>query len=108
MGVSLQDRLELPLGTLGVVAGSGKKPQVGVDLLFVPGEQDRLDVREVLVQRRAADAGGRGAQHVVSPQRWTVRKEKPMATISLLVTIAMDYEQAEPTPQHRARRDRPA
>ena len=31
--------------------------EVGHDLTFVPGGQDRFDVREVLVQRRASDAG---------------------------------------------------
>ena len=31
--------------------------EVAGDLTFVPGDQDRFDVGEVLVQRRASDAG---------------------------------------------------
>ncbi len=44
-------------GSADPVADAGEVLQVGVDLALVPGDQDRLDVREVLVQRGAPDAG---------------------------------------------------
>jgi len=40
-----------------VVSDLGELGEVLGDLAFVPGKQDRLHVREVLVQRRSADAG---------------------------------------------------
>ena len=50
-----QDRLE-PLGRRRRRADRGELLQVLGDLPFVPGSQDRLDVREVLVQGGPADA----------------------------------------------------
>ena len=41
----------------GSVAEHRELLEVAFDLLRVPGQQDRLDVWEVLVERRAADAG---------------------------------------------------
>jgi hypothetical protein len=46
-----QARIFLPL------AGAGELVEVVGDLPLLPGEQDRLDIREVLVEGRAADAG---------------------------------------------------
>jgi len=40
-----------------MVADRGQVVEVAGDVAGVPGGQDRLDVGEVLVQRRAADAG---------------------------------------------------
>ena len=41
----------------GLIADLGEIFEVAGDVAVVPGGQDRLDVGEVLVQRRAADAG---------------------------------------------------
>jgi hypothetical protein len=51
-GVRLQHRFESFAGAVGLVADLGELFEVAGDLTFVPGEQDRLDVLEVLVQRR--------------------------------------------------------
>src|SRR6266511_179599 len=55
--VSVQHRLESLARVAGVVSGFGELLEVAADLAFVPGEQDRLDVWEVLVQRCPSDAG---------------------------------------------------
>jgi len=39
------------------------------DVPFVPGQQDRVDVAEVLVQGRATDAGVLGDAHMVTEVR---------------------------------------
>jgi hypothetical protein len=49
----------LPGGACGV-GGLGELGEVLADLALVPGDQDRLDVGEVLVQRGPADAGPLG------------------------------------------------
>ena len=46
---------------VGLVPDLGEIFEVAGDVAVVPGDQDRLDVGEVLVQRRAADAGLGGA-----------------------------------------------
>jgi hypothetical protein len=63
-GVGLQYGLEPPVSIAGLVPGVGELFEVGGDLAVVPGKvvpgkQDGLDVGEVLVQRRPADAGDR-------------------------------------------------
>ena len=59
----LQDGLEPPGRGRGV-PGLGELAQVAGDVPVVPGDQDRLDVREVLVQRGPADPGrGGDLQH---------------------------------------------
>ena len=58
--VSLQHGLEPLASVAGLVAEFGKLSKVSGDLAFVPGNQDRLDVWEVLVQRGPSDAGGLG------------------------------------------------
>ena len=55
--VGLQDRLEPLASVTGVVSDLRELFEVLGDLALVPGEKDRLHVREVLVQRRPADAG---------------------------------------------------
>src|SRR5918996_997584 len=53
----------------GPVSDLGKVSEMARDLTFVPDEQDRLDVREVLVQGRPADAGVLGdLRHRHRPQ----------------------------------------
>ena len=52
-----QHRLQTRSGTVGPVPDCGQVVEVVGDLLLVPGEEDRLDVRKVLVQRRAPDPG---------------------------------------------------
>ena len=54
--VGLQDRLEPLAGVTGVVPDLGELGEVLGDLAFVPGEQDRFHIREVLVRRGPADA----------------------------------------------------
>ena len=44
-------------GIAGLVPDFGEMFEVAADLTFVPRNQDALDVREVLVQRRTPDAG---------------------------------------------------
>ena len=44
-------------GTTSLVPDFGQLGEVLGDLAFVPGDQDRFHVREVLVQRRSSDAG---------------------------------------------------
>ena len=56
LGVGLQHTLESLPGIGCLVPGLGKLFEVGAYLPLVPGEQDRFDVREVLVQSRPADA----------------------------------------------------
>jgi hypothetical protein len=52
--VGLQHRLEPLARVAGLVAEFGELGRVGGDLAFVPGNQDRFDVWEVLVERRSA------------------------------------------------------
>ena len=47
--VGLQDGFEPLTSVSSLVPQFGEMFQVGTDVTFVPGEQDRLDVREVLV-----------------------------------------------------------
>src|SRR4029450_9895898 len=54
--VGLQDRLEPLASVTGAVSDLGELSKVLGDLALVPGEQDRLHVREVLVQRGPAQA----------------------------------------------------
>jgi hypothetical protein len=74
--VGLQHRLESLASVAGVVSGFGQLLEVAGDLPFVPGQQDRFDVWEVLVQRRPSDAGllgdrrhRHGGQPVLGHQR---------------------------------------
>jgi len=47
-----------PLERIAVlIPDRGELLEVAVDLTLVPGDQDRLDIREVLVERRASDPG---------------------------------------------------
>jgi len=58
--VGVQHLLEAFAGVALPVADLPELCQVAADPAFVPGGQDRLDVREVLVQGRPPDAGLRG------------------------------------------------
>ena len=55
--VGVEDGFELFSGGACLVADAGEVFEVRGHVAFVPRGQDRLDVREVLVQRRPADAG---------------------------------------------------
>ena len=55
-GIELKHGFEPPAGVTGLAPELRKLLKVSCDLPFVPGEQDRLDVWEVLVQRRPPDA----------------------------------------------------
>jgi hypothetical protein len=55
--ISLERRFEALASAACPVPDLGEMLEVTGDLAFVPGGQDRFDVREVLVQRRPADAG---------------------------------------------------
>ena len=54
--VPSQDGVEAGSGALCAVGYLGQVCQVGGDLALVQGDEDRVQVREVLVQRCAADA----------------------------------------------------
>src|SRR5215203_2436162 len=56
-GVGLQHRFEPLASTASLVPQFGEMFEVASDLMFLPGDQDRFDVWEVLVQRRTPDAG---------------------------------------------------
>jgi hypothetical protein len=56
-GVGLEHGFEPLASSASPVPDFGEMFEVAGDLTFVPGEQDRFDVRELLVQRRASDAG---------------------------------------------------
>jgi hypothetical protein len=58
--VGEQNGLELVARGAGGVRDVGELLEVSGDLALVPGDEDRLDVREVLVQGGAADPGLRG------------------------------------------------
>ena len=51
----LQHRFEPLAGVAGLVSEFGEMFEVACDVTLVPGEQDRFDVGEVLVQRRTSD-----------------------------------------------------
>lgn len=55
--IRMQYGFESLAGFPDLVPQGGEVLEVGGDMPVVPGDQDRLDVREVLVQRGAADAG---------------------------------------------------
>ena len=55
-GVSLQHTFEPLASVASMVPNFGETFEVAADLTFVPGEQDRFDVREIFVQRRTSDA----------------------------------------------------
>jgi hypothetical protein len=68
-GVGLQDGTEALHRADASVPDFGQVCEVGLDLTIVPGEQDRFNVREVLVQRGAADPGLLGdPRHRHTPQ----------------------------------------
>jgi hypothetical protein len=56
-GVGLEHRFEPFANVDSLVPDFGEILEVASDLMFVPGAQYRLDVWEVLVQRRTSDAG---------------------------------------------------
>lgn len=56
LGVGLQDGLDPLTGVSRLIPHVGELRQMPADLALVPGEKDRFDVGEVLVQGRAADA----------------------------------------------------
>jgi hypothetical protein len=64
--VGLQHGLQPLVCVTTLVAEVGELGEVGGDLAFVPGDQDRLDVGEVLVQRGPSDAGGHGPRRHAS------------------------------------------
>jgi hypothetical protein len=91
-GVGLEHRLE----ALHRISDSGPEcvemVQVGVDVLLVPGQEDRLDVGEVLVERRppipaprrpgtSAPTGARGAGRLV--------RHRPAGCGTLLTGLVM-------------------
>ncbi len=55
--VGPQHGLEPLAGVAGLVTEFDEMRKVAGDVTFVPGDQDRFDVWEVLVQRRTSDAG---------------------------------------------------
>jgi hypothetical protein len=75
--------------------------EVGGDLAFVPGDQDRLDVWEVLVQRRPADAGGLGDlrhRHRQQPVLADQRRGGVQDRLAHLVAVRLDG--VVPQPRH--------
>ncbi len=58
--VGLEHRFEPLASVAGKVAEFGEMFEVAGDVTLVPGEQDRFDVWEVLIQRRTSDAGPLG------------------------------------------------
>jgi hypothetical protein len=57
VGIGLQHRFEAGIGIAVPIPELGEMSQMSIDVPFVPGGQDRFDVREVLVQRRTSDPG---------------------------------------------------
>ena len=55
--VGLEHSFEPLASVARLVPDFGEMFEVAGDLTFVPGDQDRFDVWEVLVQRRTSDAG---------------------------------------------------
>ena len=55
--VGPEHRLEPLAGATSLVAHFGELCEVLGDLAFVPGDQDRVHVWEVFVERRSSDAG---------------------------------------------------
>src|SRR5215217_3833703 len=51
-----EHRFEPPKGIVSLVSDLGESFEMSTDVTFVPGDEDRLDVREVLVERRTPDA----------------------------------------------------
>jgi len=67
--VGLEYSLQTLASVASLVAKLGELFEVAADLTFVPGDQDRFDVWEVLVQRRTSDARLRGdLRHRHRPQ----------------------------------------
>jgi hypothetical protein len=58
--VRLQHRVQPRAGVTGLVPQPGQTVEVGGDVAVVPGHQNGLDVREVLVERGPPDAGPLG------------------------------------------------
>ena len=68
--VGLEDGFKSRSRLARLVAKLGQVFQVLGDMLFVPGDQDRLDTREVLVQRGSSDTrlvGYLGHRHRAQP-----------------------------------------
>lgn len=73
---SLEHGFQSLTGVARLIPDCGKLFEVAVDLAFVPGDQDRFDIREVFIQRRTSDASRfgdlrhrHGGQPVLSHQR---------------------------------------
>jgi len=56
-GVALEHSLESLASMASLVSDPSEMFEMAIDLTLMPGEQDRFDVGEVLVERRASDAG---------------------------------------------------
>ena len=67
LGVRLENCPKPIPWTVSAVPDLGEAVEMSFDLAFVPREQDRLDITEVLVQRGAPNAGvGRDLRHAAA------------------------------------------
>jgi len=92
-GVGLEHGFE-PLACVpGPVADFSEKFEMRGHLTFVPGNQDRLDAREVLVQRRASDArllGDLRHRHRPQPVLGHERRSRVHGRVAHLAAVRLD------------------
>jgi hypothetical protein len=101
--VGLEYGVEPLARVTGLVANFNEIVEVPADLAFVPGEQNRFDAREVLVQRRASDAGLLGdLRHRHRPQPVGGRERRCGVQYRLPYLSAMHLHRLVPELRHRS------
>lgn len=107
-GVGVEDDLESRSGVVVFVSYLGEHREVASDLAFVPGEEDRFDVGEVLVERGSSDAGVFGdARHrdreqaIVGDER-RGGVEHRVADLAPVLVDRVGPQLGHPTSIHRA------
>ena len=91
--VGFEHRFEPLTSVTSLVPDVGEILEMASDLTVVPGQQDRLDIREVLVQRRASDPGLRGDprhRYREQPVLGHQRRRRVQDRVAHLATVRLD------------------
>ena len=103
--ISLEYRLELFASAItSLIPSFDEVLEVNFDLAFMPGDQDRFDVREILVKRRAPDAGSFGdLRHRQGAQATLGYQGGGAAQDRIAYLTAMSLDRVVPKFRHRPR-----
>ncbi len=100
--VRLEHRFEPLASVARLVAEFGEMVEVTGDVTLVPGEQDRFDICEVLVQRRASDAGVLGDLRHLHRRQSVLGGQRPSGVQNRFAyRVAVRLDGLVPQPRHR-------